>query len=125
MCICNIKAAFFALKWAFFIRLPHKKIRRATRPTDKFFQELFFIKLFFELFLLLLHKLHKFLQGADAVLSAVQLCAGFAFGTRLFLRLQGLQYPQLKPPRQEAVQLSRSKNGLSQHALPFPQVFQI
>ena len=37
----------------FFIRLSPKKIRGATRPTDKFFQELFFIKLFFELFLLL------------------------------------------------------------------------
>ena len=61
----NIRAAFLCLEMGFFIRwFPLKKIRRATRPTDNFFQELFFIKLFFELFLLLLHKLHKFLQGS-------------------------------------------------------------
>ena len=64
MCICNIKAAFFASKWAFSSGFPPKKSAEPHARRINYFQELFFIKLFFELFLLLLHKLHKFLQGS-------------------------------------------------------------
>ena len=65
------------------------------------------------------------LNYLQRTLSAVQALPQVLPLAQVFSQTQGLQYPQLKPPRQEAVKLSRSKNGLSQHALPFPQVFQI
>ena len=59
------QSCIFRLEMGFFHQAsPQKKSAEPHARRIKFFQELFFIKLFFELFLLLLHKLHKFLQGS-------------------------------------------------------------
>jgi hypothetical protein len=47
MCIYNIKAALFCLEMGFFYQAAPKKIRRATRPTDKIFSRIIFYQAVF------------------------------------------------------------------------------
>ena len=80
----------FCPETGFFHDALSQKIRRATRPTDKISQILFFIKLFFELLLLLLHKLHKILQRSRSRLCLLcRLCLRSCLWRRLLLRLRG------------------------------------